>query len=60
MKKRIFKFGAALTAALMMFSATASLAFAEGDVVDNDADTSVTDTVEAPMPTATPGDAEAS
>lgn len=59
MKKRIFKFGAALTAALMMFSATASLAFAEGDVVDNDADTSVTDTVEAPMPTATPGDAEA-
>lgn len=59
MKKRIFKFGAALTAALMMFSATASLAFAEGDVVDNDADTSVTDTVEAPMPTAMPEDAEA-
>ena len=45
MKKRIFKFGAALTAALMMFSATASLAFAEGDVVDNNADASVTDTV---------------
>ena len=59
MKKRIFKFGAALTAALMMFSATASLAFAEGDVVDNDADTSVTDTVEAPMPTAMPEDVEA-
>lgn len=59
MKKRIFKFGAALTAALMMFSATASLAFAEGDVVDNDADTSVADTVEAPMPTAMPEDAEA-
>ena len=29
MKKRLFKFGAALTAALMMFSATASLAFAD-------------------------------
>lgn len=59
MKKRIFKFGAALTAALMMFSATASLAFAEGDVVDNDVDTSVTDAVEAPMPTAMPEDVEA-
>lgn len=59
MKKRIFKFGAALTAALMMFSATASLAFAEGDVVDNNADASVADTVEAPMPTAMPEDAEA-
>ena len=59
MKKRIFKFGAALTAALMMFSATASLAFAEGDVVDNNADASVTDTVEAPKPTAMPEDVEA-
>lgn len=61
MKKRIFKFGAALTAALMMFSATASLAFAEGDVVDNDVDASVADTVEAPMPTPTvvPEDVEA-
>lgn len=45
MKKRIFKFGAALTAALMMFSATASLAFADEVDVD-EAETVVEATVD--------------
>lgn len=52
MKKRIFKLGAALTAALMVFSATASMAFAaEGDdvVLGTEVTTEVTEAVtEAP------------
>ena len=47
MKKNIFKFGAALTAAMMVFSATAMLAFAEGDEVAAEPDTVVSDVVEA-------------
>lgn len=44
MKKRLFKFGAALTAALMMFSATASLAFAdEVDAVDPETTAPITE-----------------
>lgn len=49
MKKNIFKFGAALTAAMMVFSATASLAFAdEADEVVTEPETVVSDVVEAP------------
>lgn len=49
MKKNIFKFGAALTAAMMVFSATASLAFAdEADEVVAEPETVVSDVVEAP------------
>ncbi len=45
MKKRVFKFGAALTAALMVFSATASLAFAD-EVVPEEPETVVEEVVE--------------
>lgn len=49
MKKNIFKFGAALTAAMMVFSATASLAFAdEADEVVTEPETVVSDVAEAP------------
>ena len=45
MNKRVFKFGAALTAALMVFSATASLAFAD-EVVPEEPETVVEEVVE--------------
>ena len=49
MKKNIFKFGAALTAAMMVFSAAAMLAYAEGDEVPAESETVVSDVVEAPV-----------
>lgn len=49
MKKNIFKFGAALTAAMMVFSATASLAFAdEAETEVQEPETVVSDVVAAP------------
>lgn len=48
MKKNIFKFGAALTAAMMVFSATASLAFADEVETVEEPETVASDVVEAP------------
>ncbi len=49
MKKNIFKFGAALTAAMMVFSATASLAFAdEAETEVQEPETVVSDVVADP------------
>lgn len=49
MKKNIFKFGAALTAAMMVFSATASLVFAdEAETEVQEPETVVSDVVAAP------------
>lgn len=49
MRKNIFKFGAALTAAMMVFSATASLAFADEVETATEPETVVSDVVEAPV-----------
>lgn len=48
MKKNIFKFGAALTAAMMVFSATAALAFADEIEPAEETETVVTEVAEAP------------
>ncbi len=59
MKKNIFKFGAALTAAMMVFSATAMLAYADTDETVAEPETVVSDVVTDSVEDAEPQETEA-